>query len=54
MRTRYHEVLQNLHFAESTKEDKTVKGYKIRPIIDHFNESFHCTKYEVFLYGFLQ
>ena len=38
--TRYEEVLQNLHFPNNTKQDKTDKGYKIRPIIGHLNESF--------------
>ena len=34
--------LQNLHFAGNPKQDKTDKGYKIRPIIDHLNESFQA------------
>ena len=38
-RTRYPEVLQNNHFANNTKQDKTDKGYKIR-IIDRLIESF--------------
>ena len=38
-RTRYQEVLQNNRLADSTKQDKTDKGYKIR-IVDHSNESF--------------
>ena len=41
-RTRYQEVLQNLHFAENTKQDKTVKYYKIKPIIDRLNELFQA------------
>ena len=36
-RTRYQEVLHNLHFAHNTEQDKTDKGYKIRPIIDNLN-----------------
>ena len=39
-RIRYQEVLQNLHFVDKTKQDKTDKGYKTKPIIDHLNESF--------------
>ena len=38
-RTRYQVVLQNNHFADNTKQDKTDKGNKIR-IIDHLNKSF--------------
>ena len=41
-RARYQEVLKNLHFAENTKQDKTVKDHKIRPIIDHLNELFQA------------
>ena len=39
MRTRYQEVLQNLDFTDDTKQDKTDIGSKIRPIMDHLNES---------------
>ena len=35
--TRYQVVLQNNHFADNTKQDKTDKGNKIR-IIDHLNK----------------
>ena len=38
-RRRYQVVLQNNHFADNTKQEKTDKGHKIK-IIDHFNESF--------------
>ena len=40
-RTRYQVVLQNNHFADNTKQDKTNKGHDIR-IIDHLNESFQA------------
>ena len=40
MRARYQDVLQNLHFADNTTQNKKDKGYKIKPIIDHLNESF--------------
>ena len=39
-RTRYQEVLQNLHFASNVKQAKTEKSYRIRPIIDYLTESF--------------
>ena len=39
-RTRYQEVLQNLHFADNTKQDKTNNDYNITPIIYHLNELF--------------
>ena len=35
-RTRF-QVLQNLHFADNTEQEKADKGCKIRPIIDHLN-----------------
>ena len=41
-RAKYKEVLQNLHFTDNTKQDKTVKDYQIRPIIYHLNESFQA------------
>ena len=37
-RIRYQEALQNLHFVDNTKQDKTDKGYKTKPIIDHLND----------------
>ena len=40
--TRYQEFLQNLYFAGNAKQDITDKSYKIRPIIDHLNESFQA------------
>ena len=36
-RGRYQEILQNLHFADNSKQDQSNKGYKIRPIIDDLN-----------------
>ena len=39
-RERYQDVLQNLYLADNTKQGKTDKVYKIRPIIYHLNESF--------------
>ena len=34
--------LQNLHFANSAKQDKTDKGYKIKPITDHLKKLFQA------------
>ena len=39
-RTRFKEILQNLHFADNTQENNSEKAFKIRPIIDHFNKAF--------------
>ena len=36
-RSRYQEILQNLHFEDNSKQDQTDKGY---PIIDDLNKSF--------------
>ena len=32
--------MQNLHFSDNTKDDKSDKGYKVRSLINHFNQSF--------------
>ena len=39
-RSRFEEILQNLHFSDNTKDDKSDKGYKVRSLINHFNQSF--------------
>ena len=39
-RARFEEILSNLHFADNSKDDKSDKGYKVRTIINHFNDSF--------------
>lgn len=39
-RTRFQLILQNLHFNDNEKDDKTDKTYKIKPIIDHLNNQF--------------
>ena len=37
--TRKHfcDIFQNLYFADNTKDDKTDKNFKMRPVIDHLN-----------------
>ena len=39
-RSRFEDILQNLHFSENTKDTKSDKGYKVRSLINHFNQSF--------------
>ena len=39
-RARFKDILQNIHFADNSKNDKSDKGYRIRPVIDHFNKAF--------------
>ena len=39
-RTRFKDILQNLHFADNSEDDKSDKGYKVRSLINHFNDSF--------------
>ena len=34
---RFCEILQNLHFADSGKDDKSDNAFKMRPVIDHLN-----------------
>ena len=29
-----------MHFSDNTKDDKSDKGYKVRSLINHFNQSF--------------
>ena len=39
-RQRFKDILRNLHFSDNAKSDKNDKGFKICPVIDHFNNSF--------------
>ena len=36
VRSRFEDILWNIHFSNSTKDDKRDKGYKIRSHINHF------------------
>ena len=40
IRNRFCEILQNLHFADNRKDDKTDKAFKMRPVIDYLNSKF--------------
>ena len=37
-RSRFEAILRN--FLDNTKDDKSKKGYKVRSLIDHFNQNF--------------
>ena len=39
-RDRLFKILQNLHFAENRKDNKTEKVFKMIPMIDHLNSKF--------------
>ena len=39
-RTRFEQILQNLHFADNQKEEKIDKAYKVSSVISHFKDSF--------------
>ena len=39
-RSRFEDILQNLHFSGNAKDDKSDKDYKVRSLINHFNQSF--------------
>ena len=39
-RTRFKDILQNLHFSNNANAGKSDKGYKFTQLITHFNESF--------------
>ena len=40
IRNRFCEILQNLHFSDNRKDDKTDKAFKMRPVIDDLNSKF--------------
>ena len=42
-RSRFQEILQNLHFSDNSKQDENSKGYKVRLIINHLNRSFQAS-----------
>ena len=39
-RSRFEDILRNLHFSDNRKDDKCDKDYKVRFLINHFNQSF--------------
>ena len=39
-KSRFKEILQNIHFSNNDTVDKVDKGNKVRPLINHFNEAF--------------
>ena len=39
-RLSFEDILRNLHFSDYTKDNKSDKGYKVRSLINHFNQSF--------------
>ena len=40
IRNRFCEIIQNLHFADNRKDDKTDKAFKMRSVIDHLKSKF--------------
>ena len=42
-RQRFKDILRNFHFLGNNKHDKNDKGFKICPVINHFNKSFSNT-----------
>ena len=38
IQNRFCEILQNLHFADNTYDNKTDRGFKVRPVRDHLNK----------------
>ena len=40
IRNHFCEIIQNLHFTDNRKDNKTDKAFKIRPVIDHLNMKF--------------
>ena len=39
-RNRFKQILQNLHFSDNTMADNTDRGYKVRTLIEYFNNAF--------------
>ena len=46
-RSRFEDILQNLHFSDNTEDDKSDKRYKVRYLINRFNESFSNSVWNV-------
>ena len=40
IRNCFCEILQNLHFGDNRKNNKTDKAFKMRPVIEHLNSKF--------------
>ena len=36
-RSRFEDILRNIRFSDTTKDDKSDKGYKVRSLMNHFN-----------------
>ena len=41
-RTRFLEILQNLHFGDNNTSDTSDKGYKLRIVMNHLNKAFQA------------
>ena len=39
-RSIFQAILQNVHFGDKQRKDESDKGFKIRPVIEHFNPTF--------------
>ena len=39
-RSRFEDILRNLHFPDNIKGDKGDKGYRVRSLINHFSRGF--------------
>ena len=39
-RSRFEDILRNLHFSDNRKDDKCDNDYKVRSLINYFNQSF--------------
>ena len=39
-RSRFKDILQNLNFLDNKKDGKSDKCYKVRSLVNHFNQSF--------------
>ena len=39
-RSRFKDILRNLHFSDNTKDDKSDNGYKVRFLNNHFKQGF--------------
>ena len=39
-KSKFKEILCNMHFSDNDTADSNDKGNKVRPLIDHFKEAF--------------
>ena len=47
IQNRFCEILQNLHFVDNRRDDKTDRAFKMRPVTGHINSEFSKVLYDI-------